>query len=45
MAHRKLCGGTYIFNLSTKGLAPGTWTVTFTVTGDPTVHSALFQIQ
>ena len=23
----------------------GTWSLTFTVTGDPTVHSTLFQIQ
>ena len=35
----------YIFNLSTQGLASGTWKVTFTVAGDPTLHSAHFQIQ
>lgn len=37
--------GGYIFNLSTQGLSPGTWSLSFTVTGDPTVHSTPFQIQ
>ncbi|MEO6236680.1 MAG: hypothetical protein ABIQ52_06740 [Vicinamibacterales bacterium] len=36
---------TYMFNLSTKGLAVGTWTVNFTVPGDPIVHSVVFRIQ
>ena len=36
---------TYIFNLSTAGLSTGTWTVNFTVAGDPVVHTAAFQIK
>jgi probable HAF family extracellular repeat protein len=40
-------GGTggYIFNLSTKGYATGTYTLMFTATGDPTEHSASFQVK
>jgi microsomal dipeptidase-like Zn-dependent dipeptidase len=41
----RLDGDKYIFNLSTKGLSGGTWALTFTVSGDPTAHSALFQIR
>ncbi len=35
----------YIFNLSTKGLAPGDYTLDFTVAGDPTVHHYAFTVQ
>jgi streptogramin lyase len=38
-------GGAYIFNLSTKGLTTGTWNLNFSITGDPTTHSASFQVQ
>ena len=37
-------GGGYIFNLSTAGLAVGTYALTFTVSGDPTLHSAQFAV-
>ena len=36
--------GGYIFNLSTAGLAAGTYALTFTVSGDPTLHSAQFAV-
>ena len=35
----------YIFNLSTKGLAPGSWQLVFRIAGDPTDHAALFQLR
>jgi hypothetical protein len=38
-------GDKYIFNLSTNGLSGGTWALTFTVSGDPTPHSTLFQLR
>ena len=37
--------GTYIYNLSTRGLTAGTWSVNFSVSGDPTSHSVTFQVQ
>jgi uncharacterized repeat protein (TIGR01451 family) len=36
--------GGYIFNLSTKGLAPGTYTLDYTAGNDPTVHSLTFVV-
>lgn len=36
--------GGYIFNLSTAGLAAGTYALSFTVSGDPTVHTAQFEV-
>ena len=38
-------GGGYHFNLSTGGLATGTYVLTFTVTGDPVVHFAQFEVR
>ncbi|MBK5294234.1 MAG: PxKF domain-containing protein [Acidobacteriia bacterium] len=40
-------GGTggYIFNLSTKGLAAGTYKLTFTVTGDSLSYAVQFQVK
>ena len=35
----------YIFNLGTNGLATGTYTLQFTVTGDPTLHTVFFGVQ
>lgn len=35
----------YIFNLSTRGLAPGAWELRFRVAGDATEHAAPFQIR
>jgi hypothetical protein len=35
----------YIFNLSTKGYATGTYSLNFTAGADPTVHSALFAVK
>lgn len=36
--------GGYIFNLSTKNLAVGSYVLTFVVSGDPTTHSVAFVI-
>jgi hypothetical protein len=35
----------YIFNLKTTGLAAGTYSLTFTVPGDPATHSVQFQVR
>lgn len=35
----------YIFNLSTNGLATGTYALQFTVTGDPALHTVFFGVQ
>jgi hypothetical protein len=35
----------YIFNLSTKGLATGTWILRFTVPGDPVSHAVQFDVR
>ena len=37
--------GGYIFNLSTKGLAPGVWAMFFTAGSDPTFHSVQFVLK
>jgi hypothetical protein len=37
--------GGYIFNLDTTGLGPGTYTLWFTVAGDPVRHSVTFVIR
>jgi hypothetical protein len=37
--------GSMIFNLSTNGLSTGTYAVSFTAAGDPTVHTAQFQVK
>ena len=37
--------GGYIFNLQTKGLASGTYSLEFTVAGDPVSHSTPFQVR
>lgn len=37
--------GGYIFNLKTTGLATGTYSLTFTVTGDPVSHSVNFGVK
>ncbi len=37
--------GGYIFNLSTKGFAPGEYTLSFTVTGDPVTHTLKFVVR
>lgn len=38
-------GGGYKYNLSTKGMASGTWELRITATGDPTVHAVRFQLR
>jgi hypothetical protein len=38
-------GGGYHFNLSTEGLATGTYVLSFMASGDPTVHLAQFQVK
>jgi len=38
-------GGGYIFNLKTTGLSSGTWNLNFTITGDPSTHSAKFGVK
>jgi hypothetical protein len=35
----------YIFNLSTAGLATGTYALQFTVSGDPVLHTVIFGVQ
>jgi hypothetical protein len=37
--------GGYIFNLSTAGLAPGTYNLHFMATGDPVTHSVNFGVK
>jgi len=37
--------GGYVFNLSTKGLAPGVYELVFRVLGDPLVHGLSLQVQ
>lgn len=37
--------GGYIFNLSTQGLASGTYSLKFTATGDPVTHSVNFGVK
>lgn len=37
--------GGYIFNLSTKGLSPGTYALQFAATGDPITHAVSFGIR
>ena len=37
--------GGYIFNLSTAGLATGTYALSFAVSGDPTLHSTQFEVK
>jgi hypothetical protein len=37
--------GGYIYNLSTKGLGTGTYRLSFTVTGDPSTHTAQFEVK
>ncbi|HEV2763985.1 MAG TPA: PxKF domain-containing protein, partial [Pyrinomonadaceae bacterium] len=34
----------YVYNLKTKGYAPGTYVLTFRVAGDPTAHTVQFRI-
>jgi hypothetical protein len=38
-------GGGYIYNLSTKGLSPGTWTLSFTVSGSQQTYSIQFGLR
>jgi hypothetical protein len=40
-----LSGGGYIFNLSTRGLSPGTYALTFVAAGDPIVHEIPFVVR
>ena len=35
----------YIYNLSTKGLSTGTYALSFTISGDPTIHTVYFQVK
>ena len=37
--------GGYIYNLSTNGLSSGTYALSFTVTGDPSVYQVTFQVR
>jgi hypothetical protein len=36
--------GGYIFHLGTDSLAPGTYALSFSVSGDPISHTALFTV-
>jgi hypothetical protein len=37
--------GGYIFNLTTKGLATGTYSLVFTIAGDAGPHAVSFQVR
>jgi hypothetical protein len=37
--------GAYIFNLQTTGLSTGTYSLTYSITRDPLLHSTLFQVK
>jgi len=37
--------GGYIYNLGTRGLSTGTWTLQFTASGDPVIHSVQFDLR
>lgn len=37
--------GGYIYNLGTRGLSTGTWTLEFTASGDPVTHSVQFDLR
>lgn len=37
--------GGYIYNLSSRGLSTGTWTLQFTASGDPLPHSVQFDLR
>jgi hypothetical protein len=37
--------GGYVLNLATTGLSVGTWAVTFTAGGDPTLHGVQFRVR
>ena len=41
----RYAGGGYIFNLSTKGLAGGTYVLSFTAGNDPWVYQLQFQVK
>ena len=38
-------GGGYVFNLSTKNLAEGTYGLVFTISGDASTHMVQFQVR
>lgn len=40
----RYAGNKYLFNLTTKDLAPGDYTFDFTVAGDPVIHHVQFTI-
>ena len=37
--------GGYIFNLSTRGFAAGSYVLTYSISGDPTSHAAAFAVR
>jgi hypothetical protein len=41
----RFAGGSYIFNLSLKDFAQGTYALTFTAGNDPTTHAVQFQVR
>ncbi len=41
----RLEGSKYAFNLSTKGFATGSYSIEFTISGDPVTHSLPFQLR
>ncbi len=41
----RFAGPGYIYNLSTKGLSTGTYALSFTISGDPTIHTVYFQVK
>lgn len=41
----RLSDGTYIFNLSTKTFAAGSYTLNFTIGADPTIYRYAFEVR
>ena len=41
----RFAGPGYVYNLSTKGLSTGTYALSFTISGDPTIHTVYFQVK
>src|SRR5207245_9415861 len=41
----RFAGPGYVYNLSTKGLSTGTYALSFTISGDRTIHTVYFQVK
>ena len=45
LRYRHASIGGYVFNLSTRGYGPGTYTLDFAAGTDPTIHKAVFAVR